>query len=236
QLPIINGGTEISSKSQEADLSELEGNLNESEQEYGVLDFDRTLIAKARENSTPNFERKIPSLLKNRMSSDELVSKLKTNQDYSSIEYGNWWHKMMESLPWKHPKEWDLYLVNYLSKCPEPIRGQNEIQLFSKSQDLKTLINESINVETELPFLYRKEGQDSFEGYIDFVGHNDTTNSIFIIDWKTDLIDFQENAIDYLRECYRTQLNVYREGLEKFYRRKVDIFLYSTVLGKLIVY
>ncbi len=204
--------------------------------------FDLAIIDKASDYSKRILKHKVPSQFSRKIErphSDKNDPDQKSNQQYSAIDYGNWWHNMMQYLPWKTHSEWSQYFSERLQKCPDPIRGEQEIELFYKSASLKALLKDSHShfIQTECPFLYQEENNLAYEGYIDFFALCELTNRILIIDWKTDLIDKQGAAIDFLeilKSQYEPQLRIYKKAVEKAHRNKVSIFLYSTSIGALV--
>lgn len=211
-----------------------EASMNVSES--NLKGFDPSMIGKASDRSKQIFKPRVPSQLGTKIQIEDNDKSLFHNA--SSIDYGIWWHTMMQSLPWKARSIWKEHFSKCLSKCPAPSRGEQEIALFYESAHLKNLLKEeALIIQTELPFLYQENGCFAYEGYIDFFAFCEKTNKMFIIDWKTDLIDLQTDAtsfVELLRIRYKPQLQIYQRAVEKVYRNKIDVFLYSAPLGKLV--
>lgn len=205
---------------------------SEDKQTDGVKSFDPAIMSKASERSKPILQRIIPSQLRNKIPIGDYSEKLSV--DYSSMDYGNWWHAMMDFFPWKTRSDWEAYFSESLLRCPEINRGKREIELFYRSKALNNLLKESLIIQTEVPFIFKREGKESCEGVIDFFAHCEQTNQSMIIDWKTDLIDNQKHSAEFLRQTYEPQLAIYEEAVEKVYKFKPEIFLYSTFWGELI--
>lgn len=205
--------------------------IEESNFEENFIKFDPNIIATASNRSKAIFQRLVPSQLNKSVALKNNFEK--TPKDYASIDYGNWWHTMMETLPWGTKVEWKSYCADYLIQCPAPTRGQKEIELFFKSASLQTILNDDLIIQTEVPFLCQKEGKICYEGFIDFLGFNTQKNHRIIIDWKTDLFDYQDDSENCIKKAYCQQLEIYQEAIKKVYGSKPEIYLYSTYLGEL---
>lgn len=195
--------------------------------------FDPTLCTKAKTLSK-NFTRTIsPSQLNQKSELSNILKK--SSKNYSPIEYGNWWHKMMETLPWhSNILQLNAHLEKSLSNCPEPSRGEFEFQLFLKSTLFMQLSGQSFNIHTELPFLFKDEQNVCYEGYIDFFAYSPGTGESLIIDWKTDLFEITENASTILRELYSPQLLIYKQAIKKSIKQNPQTFIFNTPQGIMI--
>lgn len=213
-------------------INYVQDSLKEIKLKEGFELFNVLQITEARKYSQMRFQCIVPSQLKKEVKLEDLSRfHSQETRHYSSVEYGNWWHSMMESLPWKVSSQWKVHLLQFMSKCPEPARGHQEFDLFLKSNWLKSLLNSNLRIKTEVPFLYQKENK-SYEGFIDFFAYCEERKIGVIIDWKTDFFDFSGQGWDILQKMYSGQLAVYKEAVEKVFKAKVQTFLYSTSIGE----
>ena len=151
-----------------------------------------------------------------------------TSQELA-IPYGNWWHEIMQSLPWHTTDESFKEKAHHaLSICPSPARGQRELATFFESELFTTLTEEHSTIITETPFVF-KENNNVFEGAIDFVLFNKITQSYTILDWKTDLVS--ENETQLLIKKYSPQLRIYQKALTSTHVLVSKTLIYSTSLG-----
>lgn len=220
--------------------TELPKNLNFKEPKPSVdpiaFDFDSCfdpeILPKAKNESKNFLRRMTPSQCVSKKGSSSLLMDFKSKEsDYSFVDYGNWWHKMMETLPWAADKDaWVDHCLKSLTDCPAPVRGESEFRVFLDSPMVIRLKTQAFDVYTEMPFLFKDEPA-YFEGFIDFVAYSQTTEELLLIDWKTDLIAGSE-ALLILKELYLPQLEVYKKVAEQFLKKSSKVFIYSTVLGQ----
>lgn len=147
----------------------------------------------------------------------------------AGADYGNWWHAMMEHLPWSSEEAaWHAYFAQQLSDCPSAARGNIEIEQFMASEAAQVLQQSAAGVKTELPFLWR-QGDTAYDGYIDLVAYQEHHDSWIVVDWKTDIVkqDAQE-----LIAIYGPQLAAYVDALRAIFAKPVTGYLYSTRLGR----
>jgi len=222
--------------------SEPPGEITDEEKEAA---FIITSLDTARESAQGKFNRVTPHTLVKSVSAiitDRNEPELKLGHEFpeeslltSAIEYGNWWHTMMEL------NRWDQDIVswkNYCSlsvestDCPSSERGKKEIDLFFKSDLVERLLASEFIVSTEAPLLW---GLDDivYEGLIDFVAYDLKREQWIIIDWKTHQISNPEMAT-HLREQYEPQIDAYANALRHIYDQPVNAFLYATALGQLL--
>lgn len=218
------------SQSSMAKESCLEDSPVEAVLDYGVP-FDPASIPEAKIRSKAFLHRIIPSHLSS--SSNSLNSLKRPSKNYSPVEYGNWWHKMMEKLPWNNQAAWDAHLEQRLSECPEPLRGKSEFLLFQNSPLAEMLCRDRFAIYTELPFLYKNADDTCCEGFIDLFAYCAESESL-IIDWKTDLFELEWNSLETLKDAYSAQLGVYKEAIKKTYKISPKTFIFSTALGGLV--
>ncbi len=222
--------------------SEPTGETNDEEKE---ATFNIASLDTARNRAQGKFNRVTPHTLV------KPVSEILTDRDEpelilghefseesivtSAIEYGNWWHTMMEV------NRWDQDIVIWKNHCalsvestacPLSERGKKEIDLFFKSDLVERLLASDYKVSTEAPLLW---GRDDivYEGLIDFVAYDLERKQWIIIDWKTHQNSNPELATN-LREQYEPQIDAYATALRDIFGQPVNAYLYATALGQLI--
>lgn len=197
------------------------------------LSFDPLVILEARTRSKHFLRSIAPSRLSDEIQLSKTLSKVQKN--YSPIEYGNWWHKLMETLPWYLGKvDWLKHLEESLLDCPEALRGEFEFQRFLESRLVKQLSSHQFNIHTEVPFLFKNNHGTCYEGVIDFFAYSLEIEEYLIVDWKTDFFDIDEDPLPILKEHYCVQLSVYKEIVEKLHGKIPKAFIFSTPLGQMI--
>lgn len=153
-------------------------------------------------------------------------------QRQDGIDYGNWWHQMMESNHWKEGiGEWTRHFNKSLALCPDPNRGRIEVELFSNAPLVQILLSPELKITTEVPILWKSNKGIAYEGFIDLVAWNETSRNWLVVDWKTD--QTKVHAGSKLMNTYANQLKAYAESLMGLApETTADVLLYSTVLGE----
>ena len=153
---------------------------------------------------------------------------------FDGAAYGNWWHDMMETTPWReNPEIWKNHFHNSLSYCPDAERGAKEIKRFLLSDIANKLARHGWAILTEIPFLWQADKTTAYEGIIDLAALETTRGNWLIVDWKTDRFeqgdkDWQET----LKNRYGKQVGIYRQAVQSIFGLKeVETFLYSTPNG-----
>ena len=143
--------------------------------------------------------------------------------------YGDWFHNLLENLPWKKPlNTWQTHFNNYIKLSPDKNRSTIEWEIFINSKFILKLINESFDFYPELPVFYPLENGDIMEGFIDLAIK--TKNEWIIIDWKTDRYVLKDPST--LIKKYKFQINAYKKALNSITKITCRGFLYSSVMGK----
>lgn len=153
----------------------------------------------------------------------------------AAMEYGNWWHTMMERNDWDQEREtWKNHCAFSVNStdCPQPQRGRREIDLLFKSDLVENLAASDYKICSEVPLLWGSVNI-VYEGLIDLTAYDLDRDQWIIIDWKTHQLSKQKYAAD-LREQYEPQINAYANSLREIYGRPVKAYLYATALGQLI--
>ena len=157
------------------------------------------------------------------------------------IEYGNWWHAVMQHYPWTHPDP--MARTGYLQEQRERInravawtaRAQAELALFADGMAHAEFLEHGEVFLPEMPFSHPRSAHEWIEGIMDLVLVT-RRKEIWIVDWKTDR-RWSSDADDpsFLRRLagkYGPQLQAYAEVFARGFGRPVSrLLLYSTVLG-----
>jgi ATP-dependent exoDNAse (exonuclease V) beta subunit len=156
------------------------------------------------------------------------------------LEYGTWWHGVLQYFPWTLPlASQEAYVRERLESSPATCRerGRKELELFLQSELRRTLCADGVNFLAELPFSTPMTKDQAMEGVIDLVVVN-ADEACTVVDWKTNRPFSNEGAAKFdarLREIYERQLAAYAELLsQKFGRTVGGCYLYATVSGSII--
>jgi ATP-dependent exoDNAse (exonuclease V) beta subunit len=159
------------------------------------------------------------------------------------IDYGNWWHGVLQRYPWtvSHPDDRAKYLREERAKIAGSVawtsRAADELSKLAASEAHAEFLQQGKVFLPEAPFSYPREANLWIEGIMDLVIVTRDAGQLWIIDWKTDRrrsSDADEAAfLARLAEKYGPQLRAYAEVFARGFKRPVSrLLLYSTVLGK----
>jgi ATP-dependent exoDNAse (exonuclease V) beta subunit len=174
-----------------------------------------------------------------------------TNEDASSVNlprsttdtpatlYGRWWHQLVQQLPWRDRNSWKLIFDEHQSRSPVPARSVDEWNLFlqylEKNQDfLESIANKESVAHAEMPFLWLADKSRCLEGIVDLAIFNTHAKRVFVLDWKTNRI--ASDQIEHLRNTYRPQMAAYWRAMTGLSESTVQAAIYSTAVGRLIIY
>jgi ATP-dependent helicase/nuclease subunit A len=152
----------------------------------------------------------------------------------AAMEYGIWWHSLMEKLDWQHPATWGETYKLESGASPDPSRADHEWTLFLASEAARRLSAPSVQVYVELPFMRRSGHNVCTEGYIDLVAFDSACSAWLVVDWKTNRID--RDGLAALAQQYRPQLMAYAEALRVMAGDdgSVEVMLYATACGRAV--
>jgi ATP-dependent helicase/nuclease subunit A len=173
------------------------------------------------------------------LADDSPVLHLQFAEAAGSYDYGKWWHSWIEMFPWDNElRKWRSYGNDAIPPISYRDRAEREIAMLLANEDLQRLCRGARWFQSEFPFSWPRTPEDWYEGVIDLlIGMGD--GSMYVIDWKTNQAALNESAeqlAEHLRNQYLPQLESYREALENILEnRKIEIALYSTVLGRFIL-
>ena len=107
-----------------------------------------------------------------------------------AMDYGNWWHRVMERLPWSESVDsWGPIFEKEMLTCPSSDRAKEEWKRFKLSEVIKKITGADLIIHTELPILVTQEEGNCLEGFIDLAALDMENDQWLIIDWKTDQIE-----------------------------------------------
>ena len=159
------------------------------------------------------------------------------------IEYGNWWHALMQYYPWTAD---GTTRADYLAAQRDLVasavdwtaRADAEITRLSTGQAHADFLAHGVVFLPEMPFSYPRSAQEWIEGIMDLVVVT-REQQLWIVDWKTDrrrADDGDDGAfLRRLAHKYGPQLQAYAEVFSRGFGQPVSrLLLYSTVLGKTV--
>jgi ATP-dependent exoDNAse (exonuclease V) beta subunit len=167
------------------------------------------------------------------------VQSPRSTADTPATLYGSWWHTLFEHFPWKvDPSQWEAAFDALQPSSPDPDRSAREWrQLRTTLRDspvTQFLRRPGTIVHTEFPFLWRIDEQSCLEGVIDLLAIDPAEKRCLLLDWKTNrLTSAQENE---LRARYLSQIAAYWTAVGEMTQFEVEAGLFSTSLGRWLIY
>ena len=159
------------------------------------------------------------------------------------IEYGNWWHSVLQRYPWQaDPAARELYLGEQRSLIADAVdwveRADTEIGHFGTGTAHAEFLKAGRVFLPEMPFSYPRSPEEWIEGIMDLLIVT-RDEQLWIVDWKTDRPrshDIGDDALlQRLAEKYGPQLQAYAEVFARGFGRPVNrLLLFSTVLGRTV--
>jgi len=216
---------------------------DESTSESGVvalLDLSREDVRQAVERASTFPRRITPHALAVHVRDDAEPEKQIEQEDDSrtgaasgpGILYGTWWHEFVQTIPWHQPAAvWQRKFVEAQARSPQPERAAREWELFRRSTLAQWLAEPGRLVQVEMPFLWRKTGEETcFEGVMDLAVYTESESAWHVIDWKTNRLG--PAGSDGLVEVYRGQIQAYVRALREMLSAEVRGSLYLTQTGE----
>jgi ATP-dependent exoDNAse (exonuclease V) beta subunit len=184
------------------------------------------------------FVRKItPSALDSEVPADV---RTRSRLDTLATLYGRWWHKFLQRLDWKG----GIDSAQKLFKKELPISPDAKAavkdwnatsrNLFSDATIARFLASDETLFHAEFPFSWRRNNRSVLEGLIDSIMINRGAGRCLLLDWKTN--DVSPSDVEIFRETYRPQLAAYWKAVTKITGLEVEAGLFSTALGRLLLY
>lgn len=150
-----------------------------------------------------------------------------------AIDYGNWWHALMESLDWRESRGWGNVFSERLPEAPMPERAQREWDLFLRSDIAKRLQDQDLSVHTEVPFIRLRDDGTCVEGFIDLAAFAKSGEDCVVLDWKTN--DVTPSELADLASIYAPQIAEYAQAVRELCRvGHVESLIYSTACGRAV--
>jgi ATP-dependent exoDNAse (exonuclease V) beta subunit len=228
---IPDDGLELTSDGQAIRLSG-----RENENKRSPIAIERNFPTAMRGSSSPQPPRLVRP---HQLADDSPVLHLQFAESAGAYDYGKWWHSWIEMFPWDSEiGQWESYGNDAIPPISYRERAEKEIAMLLANENLQRLCRGALWFQSEFPFSWPKTLEDWYEGVIDLlIGMRDGT--MYIIDWKTNQAASNESAeqlAEHLRNQYLPQLESYREPLQNILEgRKIEIAIYSTVLGRFIL-
>lgn len=126
----------------------------------------------------------------------------------------------------------------------EQLKFINDVQIERLfNQELINNIKKANKINKEMPFTSLISSKKVYpniksdvdilvQGVVDlFVEFDD---KCILIDFKSDRISNNEEAIDLIKKTYAVQINVYKEAMERIYQKRIEAYLYLFALDKFI--
>jgi hypothetical protein len=106
--------------------------------------------------------------------------------------------------------------------------------LFSNATIARFLAGDETLFHAEFPFSWRRNDRSVFEGLIDLLMIIRKSGRCLLLDWKTN--DVSSSDAEIFRARYRPQLAAYWKAVGEITRLEVEAGLFSTALGRLLLY
>jgi ATP-dependent exoDNAse (exonuclease V) beta subunit len=184
------------------------------------------------------FVRKItPSAL-----DSEVPAEVRTRSRLDNLAtlYGRWWHKFFQCLDWKGgidsaQKLFEKQLpISPDAKAAVKDWNATRRNLFSDASIARFLASDETLFHAEFPFSWRRNDRSVLEGLIDSIMINCKAGRCLLLDWKTNNVSSSDAEI--FRARYRPQLAAYWKAVREITRLEVEAGLFSTALGRLLLY
>ena len=153
--------------------------------------------------------------------------------------HGRWWHTFFQKAKWSDglPGADRLFQI-VLAQAPDRERAANEWKrmregLFA-SETARRFAAANAQTHSEFPFSWSIDQNSALEGVIDFLLIEEKEKRALLIDWKTNNISLGDAEV--LRARYRPQLAAYWKAVGEITRLEISAGLFSTALGRLLLY
>jgi ATP-dependent helicase/nuclease subunit A len=184
------------------------------------------------------FVRKItPSALDSDVPAE---GRTRSRLDNLATLYGRWWHKFFERLDWKGginsaQKLFEKELpISPDAKAATKDWNATRRNLFSDARIARFLASNETLFHAEFPFSWCRNDRSVLEGLIDSIMINRKAGRCLLLDWKTN--DVSSSDAEIFRARYRPQLAAYWKAVGEITRLEVEAGLFSTALGRLLLY
>jgi ATP-dependent helicase/nuclease subunit A len=154
--------------------------------------------------------------------------------------YGRWWHRFFQRLDWRAGIDSAQKLFEkHLPTCPNAESATKDWKatrqnLFSDASIARFLGSDETIFHAEFPFSWRRNDRSVFEGLVDSAMISRRFGQCLLVDWKTN--DVSSSDAEIFRARYRPQLAAYWKVVGEITRLEVEAGLFSTALGRLLLY
>ncbi|MEP7077690.1 MAG: UvrD-helicase domain-containing protein [Chthoniobacterales bacterium] len=175
-----------------------------------------------------------------RAASPSVALHLRSAADSPATLYGRWWHSLLQNLEWRTGlPEADRIFQERQPRSPDNVRSAAEWKrvrggLFNEATITRFLSAPTIRAHTEFPFSWSINSHAALEGVIDLLLIEDERKRCLLLDWKTNRVANGEDEL--LRARYRPQIAAYWKAVCEITGFEVAAGLFSTALGKLLMY
>jgi ATP-dependent exoDNAse (exonuclease V) beta subunit len=213
----------------------VEGTSQKNGAEIEPLNSSELKLAAKRASE---FVRKItPSAL-----DSEVLAEVRTRSRVDTLAtlYGRWWHKFFQRLDWKGgldsaQKLFETELpLSPDAKAAAKDWNATRRNLFNDASIARFLASDETLFHAEFPFSWRRNDRSVLEGLIDSIMINRKAGRCLLLDWKTN--DVSPSDAEIFRVLYRPQLTAYWKAVGEITGLEVEAGLFSTTLGRLLVY
>jgi ATP-dependent exoDNAse (exonuclease V) beta subunit len=166
--------------------------------------------------------------------------RMRSRIDNLATLYGRWWHKFFERLDWKGgidsaQKLFEKQLpISPDTKAATKDWTATRKSLFSDASIARFFASDETQFHHEFPFSWRRNDLSVLEGLIDSLMIDREAGRCLILDWKTNAVSLAESEA--FRGRYRPQLAAYWKAVGEITGLKVEAGLFSTALGRLLLY
>ncbi len=155
--------------------------------------------------------------------------------------HGRWWHTFFQKMKWRDGLAGADRLFETLhAQAPDRERSAKEWKrvregLFASETAHRFAEAIAANADAaEFPFSWSIDQNSALEGVIDFLLIEEKQKRALLIDWKTNNISLGDAEV--LRVRYRPQLTAYWKATGEITRLEVSAGLFSTALGRFLLY
>jgi ATP-dependent exoDNAse (exonuclease V) beta subunit len=166
--------------------------------------------------------------------------RLISRRDNLAALYGRWWHKFFERLDWRGGLDSAQKLFEgQLLSSPDPKSAEKHWKvtcqsLFTDPVITRFTASHTTQFHREFPFSWHRNDRSVIEGLIDSLLIDRAPGRCLLLDWKTN--DVTTSDLESFRARYRPQLTAYWKAVTDITRLEVEAGLFSTTLGRLLLY
>ena len=164
---------------------------------------------------------------------------LRSRVDNLATLHGRWWHRFFQEIRWRDGLTGaDRLFQELRAHAPDRERAANEWERVREgwfaSETARRCTAAHAQTQVEFPLSWRISPNSALEGVIDFLLIEQDQERCLLIDWKTNNILLGDVPVLYAR--YLPQLAAYWKAVGEITRLEVTAGLFSTALGRLLLY